>query len=188
MTPALFHLLYVSNFIKRRFGSLFGPNFGLHRIPIWSQFHPNLGPYLYAHRSLSVYQHLPTAQHLIFIHLSINSTIHPYIHPSIYLSFHPSTHPSNHPAPTHLSIQGSTAVLSGTSGPFNTTAGPGYNLIFNGNHFVTSHRTGFWLFSILKHVIQVRHPFERLVSAYQSKVVRSTDEWYFLVFVLNDTF
>ena len=38
-------------------------------------------------------------------------------------------------------------------------------------------------------VIQVvRHPFERLVSAYQSKVVRSTDEWYFLVFVLNDTF
>ena len=36
--------------------------------------------------------------------------------------------------------------------------------------------------------MQVRHPFERLVSAYQSKVVRSTDEWYFLVFVLNDTF
>ena len=102
MTPALFHLLYVSNFIKRRFGSLFGPNFGLHRIPIWSLFHPNLGPYLYAHRSLSVYQHLPTAQHLIFIHLSINSTIHSYIHPSICLSFHPSTHPSNHLAPTHL--------------------------------------------------------------------------------------
>ena len=104
MTPALFHLLYVSNFIKRRFGSLFGPNFGLHRIPIWSLFHPNLGPYLYAHRSLSVYQHLPTAQHLIFIHLSINSTIHSYIHPSICLIF-PSIHTSIKPSSSHPPIQ-----------------------------------------------------------------------------------
>ena len=31
--------------------------------------------------------------------------------------------------------------------------------------------------TILEHLMQVRHPFERLVSAYQSKVVRSTDEW-----------
>ena len=36
--------------------------------------------------------------------------------------------------------------------------------------------------------MQVRHPFERLVSAYQSKVVRSTDEWYIHFFILNQFF
>ena len=33
-----------------------------------------------------------------------------------------------------VSIQGSATVLSGTSGPVNTAARPGYNLILDGNH------------------------------------------------------
>ena len=40
--------------------------------------------------------------------------------------------------------------------------------------------------TIFELLIQVRHPFERLVSAYQSKVVRSTDEWYLHFLILND--
>ena len=133
--------------------------------------------------------------------------IHPFmyssIHPTICLSIHPFVYLSINPSIIHLwkllptfSIPGSTAFLSWTSGPFNTIASPSYDIIFNGNNDICQFKLDNWqdpcnccqlaTHTIFELLIQVRHPFERLVSAYQSKVVRSTDEWYLHFLILND--
>ena len=106
---------------------------------------------------------------------------------SIHLSNHPSIHQSIHPSiraasfdlgvqfkvPRLFSVEPrdpSIPLLAQATISFSMVMIPQDQDLWIGNEH---------------YLMQVRHPFERLVSAYQSKVVRSTDEWYLHFFILN---